>query len=64
MRLSRIGHSTAKALTILNGVQALEIFRVVLPWLDVEIDGAISMRSRALAPLALVVGRHPLPARP
>jgi len=30
--------SAAKALAILNGVQALEIFRVVFPWLNVEID--------------------------
>ena len=38
MRFSRIGQGTAKALTILNGVQALEIFRVVLPGFDVKIN--------------------------
>ena len=36
--LSRTGQGTAKALTILNGVQALEIFRVGVSWLNVEID--------------------------
>ena len=30
--------SATKALAILDGVQALEIFRVVFPWLDVEIN--------------------------
>src|SRR5215813_2718877 len=38
LRSSRLSQSTAKALAVLYGVQAAEIFRVVLPWLDVEID--------------------------
>ena len=33
-----VGQGTAKALAILDVVQASEIFRVVLPWFDVEID--------------------------
>jgi len=38
VRASRLGQSTAKALAVLDGVQTSEIFRVVLPRLDMEID--------------------------
>ncbi len=38
MRFSRVHQSAAKALAGLDGIQAVEILRVVLPWLDVEID--------------------------
>src|SRR5712692_8452667 len=37
-RTSRFIQRAAKALAVLDGVQAAEIFRVVLSWLDVEID--------------------------
>ena len=38
VRASRLGQSTAKALAVLDGVQTSEIFRVVLPRLDMELD--------------------------
>jgi hypothetical protein len=38
VRSSRVGQRAAKALTVLDSVQTSEIFRVGLPWLDVEID--------------------------
>ena len=35
---SRVGQGVAKAFAVLDVVQASEIFRIVLSWLDVEID--------------------------